>query len=194
MTWVISARRCRQSSPKAAKCRAARCKNRLTSPRKSAAETRSTLRPRYSTRPPVCMVQTLAQLCLLSAPGRLASSSHADLCSGASSGNIDGVSRKRDGKGSYTDAVPPWKAPASRPFEVHARHGRTARPTPGAVRLWQRSPCCRPTCEKRFVAQLLQVGAMRVWKEQTPATEEPKDANSSDSGFSRLRSSRMPRG
>ena len=70
------------------------------------------------------------------------------------------------------DSVRTWPAQASRPFQVPASHGRTARST---VVQFAFGPLTvlAPRFEKRFSKAPLEVGAIRVWEEQTPAGEEP---------------------
>ncbi len=70
------------------------------------------------------------------------------------------------------DSVRSWPVQASRPFQVPASHGRTARST--VVQLaFGTLTVLPPRFEKRFLAEPLQVWAIRVWEEQTPAGEEP---------------------
>ena len=70
------------------------------------------------------------------------------------------------------DEVRTWPAQASRPLQVPASHGRTARST--VVQLaCGRVTVLPPRLEKRFSTEPLAVWAMRVWEEQTPAEEEP---------------------
>jgi Transposase Tn5 dimerisation domain len=65
-----------------------------------------------------------------------------------------------------------WPATASRPFQVPASHGRTARST--VVHLAS-GPLTRlpPRSEQRCGTAPLVGWAIRVWEEQTPAEEEP---------------------
>jgi len=70
------------------------------------------------------------------------------------------------------DEVRTWPATASRPFQVSASHGRTARSTQvqlafGPVTLLP------PRFEKRYGTASLVGWAIRVWEEQPPAGEEP---------------------
>jgi hypothetical protein len=70
------------------------------------------------------------------------------------------------------EEVRPWPATASRPFEVPASPGRTARSTQvqlafGAVVLWT------PPFEKRYGTEPVPGWAIRVWEEPPPAGEEP---------------------
>lgn len=70
------------------------------------------------------------------------------------------------------DEVRSWKARASRPFDVPASHGRTARST--VVQLaFGTLTVLPPRFEKRCGTQPLKLWAMRVWEEQTPEGEEP---------------------
>jgi len=70
------------------------------------------------------------------------------------------------------DEVRSWPAQASRPLQVPASHGRTARST--VVQLaFGTLTVLPPRLEKRFSTEPLQVWAIRVWEEQTPAGEEP---------------------
>jgi hypothetical protein len=87
-----------------------------------------------------------------------------------------------DGPQTYLlDEVRTWPAQASRPFQVPASHGRTARST--AVQLaFGALIVLPPRFEKRFSKEPLEVWAIRVWEEQTPAGEEPKDGDSGDFG------------
>jgi hypothetical protein len=64
-----------------------------------------------------------------------------------------------------------WPAQASRPFQVPASHGRTARST--TVQLaFGTLTVLAPGFEKRFSKEPLEVWAIRVWEEQTPEGEE----------------------
>lgn len=70
------------------------------------------------------------------------------------------------------DEIRSWSPQASRPFEVPASHGRTARSTVvqmafGPVTILP------PRFEKRCPKEPLHLWAIRVWEEQTPAGEEP---------------------
>lgn len=70
------------------------------------------------------------------------------------------------------DTVRAWPAQASRPFQVPGTHGRTARPT--VVQLAFGSlAVLPPRFEKRCGKEPLDLWAIRVWEEQTPAAEEP---------------------
>ncbi len=70
------------------------------------------------------------------------------------------------------DEVRSWPAQASRPVQVPASHGRQARST--VVQLAFGSvTVLPPRLEKRFSKEPLEVWAIRVWEEQTPAGEEP---------------------
>jgi len=65
-----------------------------------------------------------------------------------------------------------WQATDSRPFQVPASHGRTARQTVvqlafGPITIWP------PRLEKRYATDPLSLWAMRVWEEQPPAGEGP---------------------
>jgi hypothetical protein len=87
-----------------------------------------------------------------------------------------------DGPQTYLlDEVRAWPAQASRPFQVPASHGRTARST--VVQLaFGALIVLPPRFEKRFSKEPLEAWAIRVWEEQTPAGEEPKDRDSGDLG------------
>lgn len=65
-----------------------------------------------------------------------------------------------------------WQATSSRPFQVPATHGRTARMT--AVQLaFGPVTILPPRLEKRYGTDPLGLWAIRVWEEQAPAGEEP---------------------
>ena len=86
--------------------------------------------------------------------------------------SIEGPSPEEGGQRYLLDSVRSWPAQASRPFQVPASHGRTARST---VVQFAFGPLTMlaPRFEKRFSKAPLEVGAIRVWEEQTPAGEEP---------------------
>jgi hypothetical protein len=70
------------------------------------------------------------------------------------------------------DEVRAWPSQASRPFHVPGSHGRQARSTVvqlafGPVTLLP------PRLERRYGKEPVQVWAIHVWEEQTPAGEEP---------------------
>ena len=70
------------------------------------------------------------------------------------------------------EEVRTWPATASRPFQVPASHGRTARSTRvqlafGSVVL------LTPRFEKRYGTEPVQGWAIRVWEDPTPEGEEP---------------------
>jgi Transposase DDE domain len=70
------------------------------------------------------------------------------------------------------DEIRSWSAQASRPFDVPASHGRTARST--VVQLaFGNVTVLPPRFEKRCSKEPLPLLAVRVWEEQTPAGEEP---------------------
>src|SRR5437763_4544255 len=70
------------------------------------------------------------------------------------------------------DEVRAWPAQASRPLQVPASHGRTARST--VVQLaFGTQTILPPRGENRTSAPPLKVWVIRVWEEQTPAGEEP---------------------
>lgn len=65
-----------------------------------------------------------------------------------------------------------WQATDSRPFQVPASHGRTARQT--VVQLaFGPITILPPRLEKRYGTDPLSLWAIRVWEEQPPAGEEP---------------------
>jgi hypothetical protein len=70
------------------------------------------------------------------------------------------------------DAVRGWPPQASRPFQVPGTHGRTARST--VVQL-AKGPLAvlPPRFEQRSGKNPLELWAIRVWEERTPAGEEP---------------------
>lgn len=70
------------------------------------------------------------------------------------------------------DEVRSWKARASRPFDVPASHGRTARSTEVQLAFGELT-VLPPRLEKRCGKEPIKVWAIRVWEEQTPAGEEP---------------------
>jgi Transposase DNA-binding len=70
------------------------------------------------------------------------------------------------------DEIRSWPAQDSRPFEVPASHGRTARST--VVHLaFGPVTILPPRFEKRCRKEPLPLWAIRVWEEETPAGEEP---------------------
>jgi hypothetical protein len=70
------------------------------------------------------------------------------------------------------DEVRTWPAQASRPLQVPASHGRTARSTTVHLAFGPLTVLA-PRFEKRFNKEALSVWAIRVWEEQTPEGEEP---------------------
>ena len=70
------------------------------------------------------------------------------------------------------DEVRTWPVQASRPFQVPASHGRTARSTQVQLAFGPLTVLA-PRFEKRFSKEPLEVWAIRGWEEQTPAGEEP---------------------
>ncbi len=70
------------------------------------------------------------------------------------------------------DEVRAWPPQASRPFDVPASHGRTARSTEVQLAFGTLT-VLPPRFEKRCGKEPLEVWAIRVWEEQTPAGEEP---------------------
>ncbi len=70
------------------------------------------------------------------------------------------------------DEVRTWSAQASRAFEVPASHGRTARSTQVQLAFGPLT-VLPPRLEKRYGKEPMQLWAIRVWEEQTPAGEEP---------------------
>jgi hypothetical protein len=70
------------------------------------------------------------------------------------------------------DSVRAWPATASRPFDVPASHGRTARSTVGQLAFGTVN-ILPPRFEKRCGKEPLEVWVVRVWEEQTPVEEEP---------------------
>lgn len=70
------------------------------------------------------------------------------------------------------DEIRSWSPQASRPFDVPASHGRTARST--VVQLaFGTVTILPPRFEKRCPKEPLPLWAVRVWEEQTPVGEEP---------------------
>lgn len=70
------------------------------------------------------------------------------------------------------DEIRSWSPQASRPFEVPASHGRTARSS--VVQLaFGKVTILPPRFEKRCPKEPLPLWAVRVWEEQTPVGEEP---------------------
>jgi hypothetical protein len=69
-------------------------------------------------------------------------------------------------------SVRAWSATASRPFQVPGSHGRTARSTVVQIAFGTLT-VLPPRFEKRCSKDPLEVWAVRVWEEQTPAGEEP---------------------
>jgi hypothetical protein len=70
------------------------------------------------------------------------------------------------------DEIRAWPAQASRPFDVPASHGRSARLTVVQLAFGTVS-ILPPRGEKRCSKEPLPLWAVRVWEEQTPAGEEP---------------------
>ena len=70
------------------------------------------------------------------------------------------------------DTVRAWPAHASRPFDIPATHGRTARSTMVQMSFGPLS-VLPPRFEKRCGKEPLSLWAIRVWEEQTPVGEEP---------------------
>ena len=70
------------------------------------------------------------------------------------------------------DEVRTWPAQASRPVQVPASQGRTARSM--VVQLaFGALTVLAPRFEKRFSQEPMSRWALRVWEEQTPEGEEP---------------------
>jgi hypothetical protein len=70
------------------------------------------------------------------------------------------------------DEVRTWPAQASRPLQVPASHGRTARSTVVQLACGTLTVLA-PRFEKRFSKEPMSMWAIRVWEEQTPEGEEP---------------------
>jgi hypothetical protein len=82
------------------------------------------------------------------------------------------IAPEEGGQRYLLDEVRTWPAQASRPFQVPGSHGRTARST--VVQLaFGTLTVLAPRLEKRFSKEPLEVWAIRVGEEQTPAGEEP---------------------
>ena len=85
---------------------------------------------------------------------------------------IAGSRQRSDHSGTCEGVVRTWPATASRPFQVPASHGRTARST--VVQLaFGPVTVLPPRLEKRCDKEPLLGWAIRVWEEQTPDGEEP---------------------
>jgi hypothetical protein len=94
------------------------------------------------------------------------------VASGASSGRTEGPSPEEEPHRHLRDTVRGWPPQASRPFDVPATHGRTARTTMVQLSFGTLS-VLPPRFEQRCGNEPLEMWAMRVWEEQTPAGEEP---------------------
>ena len=79
---------------------------------------------------------------------------------------------------SYARSLP---SQASRPFEVPARHGHQARSTQLQLAFGQRT-LLPPRYEPRAGKNPMRVWVIRVWEEQAPEGEEPKDGDLGDLG------------
>jgi hypothetical protein len=124
-----------------------------------------------------CMSETLVRICSPSAEACQATQTHFLVRAGKSrrvQGSEDEISY------SLTQARA-FPSQASRPFEVPARHGRQARSTQLQLACGQLT-LLPPRFEPRAGKEPVTVWVIRVWEEQAPDGEEPKDRDLGDLG------------